>query len=76
MVYTLPAADYDSLMMWLRSLMTTGWLLAMTSTVLAAQKVGKAPIPKKGWVSSLILIGLLVVVMIASFKPSKRGHRD
>jgi len=56
--------------------MTTGWLLAMTSTVLAAQKIGKAPIPKKGWVSSLILIGLLVVVMIASFKPSKRGHRD
>ncbi len=60
----------------LRLISTAVTLLAAAAPVWAQQKIGKAPDPDKPWLVVVVSAVLLIVVLVGSFKPSKRGHRD
>ncbi|MEM1108894.1 MAG: hypothetical protein AAGH99_09420 [Planctomycetota bacterium] len=61
----------------MRNLLSILWVALLICVPAAAfgQPVAEAkPVP--GWLAFMVMVGLLIVIAIASFMSSRRGHQD
>jgi len=69
------------IMAWMVNMLRfTSAILGMTLSAHSAwaqhKPIGPAPDPERPWIVVVVSVVLVVLVLIASFKTSKRGHRD